>query len=94
MSLKMIVKSFFPVMGLILLGLACTGTDPSCQDCGGGPEAGYFYKTVTENDIPELGSLGISIDECIQFKFQSDGTSLDLETVNVVDNCCCNQYEL
>ncbi|MFQ6605448.1 MAG: hypothetical protein ACE5D8_07825 [Fidelibacterota bacterium] len=84
---------FLPVI-LVLLAGACSSSDPACKDCGGGPESGYFYRTVTENDAPELGSLGISIDECIQFKFQSDGTSLDLETVNVVDDCCCNQYEL
>jgi len=72
--------------------LSCT-KDDSCTDCGGGPQDGYFYKTVTEADISELSTLGVNLDECIQFKvnFNDD---LDLETVSVVDDCCCDLYEL
>ncbi len=79
---------------LILFFCISCNEDDSCTDCGGGLEEGYLYKTVTEDDISKLGQLGITLDECIQFKFVSDtGEELDIETVAVVDDCCCDLYE-
>ncbi len=75
-----------------LVFLSCT-KDDSCTDCGGGLQDGYVYKTVTQDDIAELSTLGVKLDECIQFKVDFD-EDLDLETVSVVDDCCCDLYEL
>lgn len=74
---------------------SCT-EDDSCTDCGGGLQDGFVYKTVTEDDIAELSGLEIPItlDNCIQFKVDGLGDDIDLETVLVVDNCCCDLYEL
>lgn len=82
------------IAGLIfLVGISCKESKP-CSDCGGGITDGYLFKKVTEADIPELSSIdGIEIDNCIRFKFVLDETDFDLETVNIVDDCCCLLYE-
>lgn len=76
-----------------LFAFSSCAKDDSCADCGGGPQDGYFYKTVTQDDISELGSLEINLDECIQFKIDFND-DIDLESVSIVDNCCCDLYEL
>lgn len=75
----------------LLLGLfihtACE-EKKGCDDCGGGILEGFIFKEVTTDDLSALGTVeGIELGVCIRYKL--DGTEFDLETVKVVDDCCC-----
>ncbi len=85
------LKSLLPILMLVLVFSSCK-KDDACSDCGGGPQDGYLYKTVTQDDISTLGTLGIQLEECIQYKIDFS-EEIDLETVLVVDDCCCDLYE-
>ena len=74
-----------------------TDSDPitlivqNCTNCGGGLVDGYMYKEVSMADLVGLGAVeDIEVGVCIRYKL--DGTDFDLETVQVVDDCCCTLY--
>ncbi|NOZ04685.1 MAG: hypothetical protein GXO92_08845 [FCB group bacterium] len=64
-----------------------------CSNCGGGLTGGYLYKRVTQEDLAQLGGIeGITLETCIRYKFLTED-EFDLESIDIVDNCCCDQYE-
>ncbi len=64
--------------------------DEGCDDCGGTILDGYLFSEVTTADLSTLGAVeDIEVGACIRYKL--DGTEFDLETVKVVDDCCCQQ---
>jgi hypothetical protein len=70
------------------------GKNSECTDCGGGLTGGYLYKRVTQEDLTQLATIeGITLDTCIRFKFIIED-EFDLESITIVDDCCCDQYEL
>jgi len=84
-------KILIPFLILLLILVGCPSTDEGCDDCGGTIIDGYYFDEVTTEDIAELGGVDgieeIEIGACIRYKL--DGTEFDLETVDVVDDCCC-----
>ncbi len=81
-------KIFVPVLILVLVFVACPNNEEGCNDCGGTIIDGYFFSEVTIEDLTVLVDIeGIEVGACIRFKL--DGTEFDLETVKVVDDCCC-----
>lgn len=64
--------------------------EEGCDDCGGTILDGYLFNEVTTEDLTVLGTIdNIEVGVCIRYKL--DGTEFDLETVKVVDDCCCDQ---
>ena len=73
----------------MLVFLACE-KEEGCDDCGGTILDGYFFSEVSTADLTVLGTVeDIEVGVCIRYKL--DGTDFDLETVLVVDDCCCDQ---
>ena len=77
---------------LMLVFLGCESDE--CGSCGGGVLDGYLFKTVTEDDRVQLSSTlpELELEACIRFKFELNGSDFNLETVTVVDDCCCDLY--
>lgn len=74
----------------ISLFLSACQKEEGCDECGGSILDGYLFKKVTTEDLSILGTIeDIEVDACI--RYQLDGTDFDLETVKVVDDCCCEQ---
>jgi hypothetical protein len=78
------------VMGLVL-GLAACNKNENCTDCGGTLAQGYIFKTVTTDDLAQIDGLalieGVDAGVCIRAKLT--GQEMDVNTVKVVDDCCC-----
>lgn len=74
------------------VGSGCNNDD--CKDCGGGVIEGYLYKTVEQEDLAELtpNFPDLQIEACIRFKLDLNTSGFKLETVEVVDDCCCDVY--
>ena len=83
------IRKFFPLVLILVFALvACPNKEEGCDECGGTILDGYYFNKVTVEDLSVLGEIdGIEIGACIRFKL--DGTEFDLETVKVVDDCCC-----
>lgn len=82
------------ISSLILYGLTGCNDSSECTNCGGGPVDGFLYKRVTQEDLSQLGSIeDITLDTCIRFQF-IDMDEFDLESIEIVDDCCCDQYDL
>ncbi len=83
------IRKFFPLVLILVFALvACQNKEEGCDECGGTILDGYYFNKVTIEDLSVLGEIdGIEIGACIRFKL--DGTEFDLETVKVVDDCCC-----
>ncbi len=90
------IAGILPLAVLLLFLSTNSGCNKTteCSDCGGGLTGGYLYKRVTQEDLTQLGGIeGITLDACIRYKFLTED-EFDLESVDIVDNCCCDQYEL
>jgi len=73
----------------ILTFIACE-KEEGCDNCGGTILDGYLFNEVTTEDLTALGTIdNIEVGVCIRYKL--DGVEFDLETVKVVDDCCCDQ---
>ena len=85
MKRNILLSSFLTM----LVFLACE-KEEGCDDCGGTILDGYLFNEVTTEDLSVLGTVeDIEVGVCIRYKL--DGTDFDLETVLVVDDCCCDQ---
>lgn len=78
-------------MALVLpLMFTCQDKD-ECSDCGGTIFEGYIFMKVTADDLAKNEGLallkGVDVGVCIRVKLSGD--ELDLNTVKVVDECCC-----
>jgi len=86
-------KIFLPFLILLLILVGCPSTDEGCDDCGGTIMDGYYFDEITIEDLAELGGVDeiedIEVGACIRYKLELDGGEFDLETVTVVDDCCC-----
>lgn len=75
---------------LILLAAGCSDKD-NCSDCGGTLIDGNIFKKITADDLAQIEGLalleGVDVGACIRVKL--NGNELDLKTVAVVDDCCC-----
>ena len=77
---------------ILLLALVTCQDNSECSDCGGDLLDGFLFKKVTQEDLADIGSIdGVNIDVCIRYQLSSltDG-DFDLESIEVVDDCCCN----
>ncbi len=88
------MRSIYPILLVLLVGLfnpACT--DEDCSDCGGNISEGYLFRQVTEEDMDQLLPVfpDIKLETCIRFKLELTGSEIDLESVTVVDDCCCDR---
>jgi hypothetical protein len=73
----------------ILIFPACE-KEEGCEDCGGSILDGYLFNEVATEDLTALGTIeDIEVGVCIRYKL--DGSEFNLESVKVVDDCCCNQ---
>lgn len=85
MKTKLLVTSL-----CIMIAFTACEKEEGCDDCGGTILDGYLFNEVTTEDLSALGAVeGIEVGACIRYKL--DGTEFDLETVMVVDDCCCDQ---
>ena len=84
MKIKSLLLSF-----VILVPFTSCEKEEGCDDCGGDISDGYFFNEVTPEDLIVLGAVEVEVGACIRYKL--DGTEFDLETVMVVDDCCCEQ---
>ncbi len=84
-------RNLFLLYLIIALALvACPDKEEGCDDCGGTILDGYYFDEVTTEDIAELGEIeGIEIGACIRYKLDLGGTNFNIESVKVVDDCCC-----
>jgi hypothetical protein len=64
--------------------------DEGCDECGGTILDGYLFNEVTTDDLTTLGAVE-GIEEGVCIRYTLDGSEFDLETVKVVDDCCCDQ---
>ena len=86
----MIHKIFLSFLILLLFLVACPNNDEGCDDCGGTILDGYIFDEVTTEDLTVLGEIeGIVIGACIRYKLKLDGAEFDMETVKIVEDCCC-----
>jgi len=85
MNIRNLIASIF-----VLVMFSACEKDEGCDDCGGTILDGYLFSEVTTADLSTLGAVeDIEVGACIRYKL--DGTEFDLETVKVVDDCCCQQ---
>ncbi|MFQ6616664.1 MAG: hypothetical protein ACE5HZ_07875 [Fidelibacterota bacterium] len=75
---------------ILVIGGGCDGDE--CEDCGPGVEEGYLFKRVTEDDLAVLAGIeGVSVDVCVTYQVLDIATGeMDTETVQVVEDCCCD----
>ena len=68
--------------------------NPECASCGGGLLDGFLFKEVTQDDLAEIGNIeGMNIGICIRYQLLGlTEEEFDLETIAIVDDCCCEQY--
>ncbi|MEE8437605.1 MAG: hypothetical protein V3S22_04625 [Candidatus Neomarinimicrobiota bacterium] len=70
--------------------LAGCSDDKDCPDCGSILE-GYIFKSITTSDLAQNEGLalleGVNAGVCVRAKLS--GQEFDLDTVEVVDDCCC-----
>ena len=74
----------------IMIAFTACEKEEGCDECGGSILDGYLFNEVTTEDLSAIGDQeGIEVGACIRYKL--DGAEFDLETVKVVDDCCCDQ---
>ncbi|HJL63205.1 MAG TPA: hypothetical protein QGH36_03275 [Candidatus Marinimicrobia bacterium] len=66
--------------------------EEGCDDCGGTILDGYYFNEVTDinSELAAVPDIVIVVGDCIRYK-KLDDDEFDLETVKVVDDCCCDQ---
>lgn len=88
------IKKMIGVLIIVIALMVCTNCESDeCSDCGGGIIDGHLYTRVTTDDLAQLGAEFpyLKVDDCIRFKFDINN-EFDLETVELVDDCCCDIY--
>ena len=87
------MKVFLTIILTLSLFLLVTCEDnPECASCGGGLLEGYLFKKVTQDDLAEIGNIeGMNIGICIRYQLLGlTDEEFDLETIAIVDDCCCD----
>jgi len=90
MALEM--RVFLTILLTLSTFLLVTCEDnPECTSCGGDLSDGFLFKEVTQNDLAEIGNIeGMNIGICIRYQLTGlIEEEFDLETIAVVDDCCC-----
>ena len=82
---------------LIILSLFLMVTceeNPECASCGGDLLDGFLFKEVTQDDLADINNIeGINIGICIRYQLTGlTEEEFNLETIAIVDDCCCEQY--
>ena len=80
------------ILTLSLFLLVTCEDNPECASCGGGLLEGFLFKKVTQDDLAEIGNIeGMNIGICIRYQLLGlTDEEFDLETIAIVDNCCCD----
>ena len=80
------------ILTLSLFLLVNCEDNPECVSCGGGLLEGFFFKKVTQDDLAEIGNIeGMNIGICIRYQLLGlTDEEFDLETITIVDDCCCD----
>jgi len=80
------------ILTLSLFLLVTCEDNPECASCGGGLLEGFLFKKVTQDDLAEIGNIeGINIGICIRYQLLGlTDEEFDLETIAIVDDCCCD----
>jgi len=80
------------ILTLSLFLLVTCEDNPECASCGGGLLEGFLFKKVTQDDLSEIGNIeGMNIGICIRYQLLGlTDEEFDLETIAIVDNCCCD----
>ncbi len=74
----------------IMIAFTACEKEEGCDECGGSILDGYLFNEVTTEDLSVIGEVeDIEVGACIRYTL--DGAEFDLETVKVVDDCCCDQ---
>ena len=68
--------------------------NPECASCGGDLLDGFLFKEVNQDDLADIGNIeGINIGICIRYQLTGlTEEEFNLETIAIVDDCCCEQY--
>ncbi len=89
--MKNLLTSKFLFTSLLLFSLLSCGKTNECNDCGGNLLDGYIFMEVTADDLAQYEGLalleGVDVGVCIRVKIS--GEEINLQTVEVVDECCC-----
>ena len=80
------------ILTLSLFLLVTCEDNPECASCGGGLLEGFLFKKVTQDDLAEIGNIeGMNIGICIRYQLLGlTDEEFDLETISIVDDCCCD----
>ena len=80
------------ILTLSLFLLVNCEDNPECVSCGGGLLEGFLFKKVTQDDLAEIGNIeGMNIGICIRYQLLGlTDEEFDLETIAIVDDCCCD----
>ena len=80
------------ILTLSLFFLVTCENNPECVSCGGSLLEGFLFKKVTQDDLAEIGNIeGINIGICIRYQLLGlTDEEFDLETIAIVDDCCCD----
>ena len=80
------------ILTLSLFLLVTCEDNPECASCGGGLLEGFLFKKVTQDDLAEIGNIeGMNIGICIRYQLLGlTDEEFDLETITIVDDCCCD----
>jgi len=80
------------ILTLSLFLLVTCEDNPECASCGGGLLEGFLFKKVTQDDLSEIGNIeGMNIGICIRYQLLGlTDEEFDLETIAIVDDCCCD----
>ena len=73
----------------IMIAFTACEKEEGCDECGGSILDGYLFNEVTDEDYELAVIEDIEVGDCIRYKL--DGAEFDLETVKIVDDCCCDQ---
>ena len=80
------------IVSILFLTLLTCQDNSECSDCGGNLLDGYLFKKVTQEDLADIGSIdGVNIGICIRYQLSglTEG-DFDLDTIEIVDDCCCD----
>jgi len=80
------------IITLSLFFLVTCEDNPECASCGGGLLEGFLFKKVAQDDLAEIGNIeGMNIGICIRYQLLGlTDEEFDLETIAIVDDCCCD----
>ena len=80
------------IISILFFSLFTCQDNPECSSCGGNLLDGYLFKKVTQEDLADIGSIdGLNIGICIRYQLTglTEG-DFDLESIEIVDDCCCD----